>query len=64
MKLSLRKETIRLLSNDALQKAVGGTTSETAGGCGTGGLCMSAYTCPIHTDVGCPRRITDTSDIC
>ena len=50
--LKLKKETVRLLSDDALQFAVGGTTSETANPFCTNGTCASVgcepATLPTH----------------
>ena len=59
-KLKLNKETVRLLSDDALRFAVGGTTSETANPFCTGGTCASVG-CTPHTAAyitcTCPRKI-------
>jgi hypothetical protein len=53
--LTLRKETVRLITDQALQNAVGGTVNDSFYSCNasagcfcTGGLCMSNGHCPIH----------------
>ncbi len=54
-KLMLKRETVRLLSDEALQYAVGGTTSETANPFCTNGTCASVG-CPPETGAEhCPR---------
>jgi|SoiMethySBSTD1v2_1073268.scaffolds.fasta_scaffold89260_4 hypothetical protein len=59
-KLKLNTETVRLLSDEALRFAVGGTTSETANPFCTNGTCASVG-CTPHTagylSCGCHKEI-------
>ena len=59
-KLTLNKETVRLLSDEALRSAVGGTTSETMNPFCTNGTCASVG-CTPHTAAyitcTCPKRL-------
>jgi hypothetical protein len=62
-KLKLRSETVTMLTDNALDKVVGGTSSDTTftfcGSCGCTQYCYTFYTCDASMLYPCRTRIPE-----